>query len=138
MNIQENINRIKQVMGLNESLDNTSWQDDEGNKVTLRDLLAITENTPVIDFPVEQLKPYLLDWNGDPDEMVKVKKADLQYPILIFVNDDLDILSIIDGHHRARKALMLGMEYISAKLIPLSCLPDDIGKVFKHLNSEPE
>lgn len=123
---------------MNEGLDDTSWMDDEGNKVTLRDLLTISENIPVVDFPVEYLKPYLLDWGGDPEEMIKVKKADLQYPILIFVDNEGNIISIIDGHHRARKAIMLGREFINAKLIPLSSLPDDIGGVFKHLNSEPD
>lgn len=133
MNLQENISRVKELMDINEGLKDTSWTDDDGNKVTLSDLLDVTKDLPVVDFPVEYLKSHLLDWGGDKKEMKKVDKANLQYPILIFVDDDGNIISIIDGHHRAKKAIKLKREFINAKLITLSKLPKDIKKVFKHL-----
>jgi len=38
MNLQENIHRIKQMMGvINEGLYDTSWQNNEGDKITLMD-----------------------------------------------------------------------------------------------------
>ena len=134
MNLQEQISRIQSMMGvINEGLHDTSWQNEEGDKITLMDLLNATEDIPVEEFPVEELKPNLLSWDDDQEEVKKIDKADLQYPILIFVNDDGEFISIIDGHHRAQKALRKGMETIKAKLIPINSLPKKFQKVFKHL-----
>ena len=134
MNLQENIRRIKQIMGvINEGLHDTSWQNEEGDKITLLDLLYATEDIPVEEVSVEELKPSLLTWDGDNDEAKKIENADLQYPILIFVDDDNKFISIIDGHHRAQKAARKGLETIKAKLIPINSLPKNIKKVFNHL-----
>lgn len=134
MNLQENIQRIRQMMGvINEGLHDTSWQNEEGDKITLLDLLNATEDIPVEEVSVEELKPRLLTWDGDNDEVKKIENADLQYPILIFVNNDGEFISIIDGHHRAQKAARKGLETIKAKLIPINSLPKNIRKVFKHL-----
>ena len=134
MNLQENIHRIKEVMGLNEGLHDTSWENDEGDRATLMDLLDVTNDIPVTDISVEELKPHLLSWDGDEDEVKKIEKADLQYPIIIFVNDDGNFLSIIDGHHRAQKAARMGLETIKAKVIPINTLPKHMRLVFKHIN----
>ena len=135
MNLQEQISRIKSMMGvINEGLHDTSWQNKEGDKITLMDLLNATEDIPVEEFPVEELKPHLLTWVDDQEEVKKIDMADLQYPILIFVNDDGEFISIIDGHHRAQKAVRKGMETIKAKVIPINSLPKDIRRVFKHIN----
>jgi hypothetical protein len=134
MNLQENIYRIKQVMGLNEGLYDTSWQGEEGDKVTLMDLLNATEDIPVTRIEVKKLKHMLLTWDGDNSEIEKIEMADLQYPILIFVNDQGDILSIIDGHHRAQKAIRRGLDTIKCKLIPINSLPKHMRLTFKHIN----
>jgi uncharacterized protein (DUF1015 family) len=135
MNLKENIHRIKQMMGvINEGLHDTSWENEEGDKITLMDLLNATENIPVSDISVEELKPHLLSWDGDEDEVRKIDSADLQYPILIFVNDDGGFITIIDGHHRAQKAVRKGLETIRAKVIPINYLSKDIRRVFKHIN----
>jgi hypothetical protein len=135
MNLQENIQRIKQVMGvINEGLHDTSWDNGEGDKITLMDLLDATEDIPVSDISVEELKPHLLSWDGDEEEVKKIESSDLQYPILIFVNDDGEFITLIDGHHRAQKAARRGLETIKAKVIPINSLPKDIRRVFKHIN----
>ena len=135
MNLQENIHRIKQMMGvINEGLHDTSWENDEGDKITLMDLLSATEDIPVSNISVEELKPHLLSWDGEEEEIKKIDSADLQYPILIFVNDEGEFISIIDGHHRAQKAVRKGLETIKAKIIPINSLPKDIRKVFSHIN----
>jgi uncharacterized protein (DUF1015 family) len=135
MNLQENIQRIKEVMGIiNEGLHDTSWENEEGNKITLMDLLNATENIPVENISVEELKPHLLTWDDDEGEVKKIDGADLQYPILIFVNDDGEFISIIDGHHRAQKAVRKELKTIRAKVIPINSLPKDIRKVFSHMN----
>ena len=128
--LQEQITRIQSMMGvINEGLHDTSWENEEGEKITLMDLLNATE-----DISVEELKPHLLTWDGDEDEVKKIDSSDLQYPILIFVNDDGKFISIIDGHHRAQKAVRKGLETIKAKIIPINSLPKDIRRVFKHIN----
>ena len=139
MNLQENIQRIKSMMGvINEGLHDTSWQNDEGDKITLMDLLNVTEDIPVEEISVEELKPHLLTWDGDEDEVKKIDSADLQYPILIFVDNDGEFISIIDGHHRAQKAVRKELETIKAKVIPINSLPKDIRKVFSHMGRQEE
>jgi hypothetical protein len=135
MKLQEQILRIANLMGvINEGLHDTSWQNEEGDKITLMDLLNATEDIPVERVSVEEIKPHLLTWDGDDEEVKKIEKADLQYPILIFVNDDGEFISIIDGHHRAQKAARKGLETIKAKRIPINSLPREIKKVFRHIN----
>ena len=135
MNLQEQTNRIKKMMGLlTEGLHDTSWQNEEGDKITLMDLLNATEDIPVKKISLNKIKSKLLTWDGDEDEVRKIESADLQYPILIFINDDGEFISIIDGHHRAQKAVRKKLETIRAKVIPINSLPKNIRKVFSHIN----
>ena len=139
MNLQENISRIREVMGLiTEGLHDTSWENDEGNKITLLDLLNATEDIPVQKISLEELKPHLLTWDGDEEEIKKIEKSDLQYPILIFVEDDGSFISIIDGHHRAQKAIIRGLKRIKAKIIPINSLPKNIRRVFGHMGRQEQ
>jgi ParB-like chromosome segregation protein Spo0J len=121
-----------------EGLHDTSWENDKGDKITLMDLLNATEDIPVEKISVEELKPHLLTWDGDEDEVKKIESADLQYPILIFVDNDGEFISIIDGHHRAQKAVRKGLETIKAKIIPINSLPKDIRKVFSHMGKQEQ
>ena len=128
----------RKTKGMKEGLHDTSWQNDEGDKITLMDLLNATEDIPVERVSVEELKPHLLTWDGDEDEVKKIESADLQYPILIFVDNDGEFISIIDGHHRAQKAVRRGLETIKAKVIPINDLPKDIRKVFSHMGRQED
>ena len=123
---------------MKEGLHDTSWENEEGDKITLMYLLNATEDIPVEKISVEKLKPYLLTWDGDDDEVKKIDNADLQYPILIFVDNGGEFISIIDGHHRAQKAVRKGLETIKAKVIPINSLPKDIRKVFSHMGGQEE
>lgn len=123
---------------IEEGLHDTSWENDEGDKVTLIDLLDATEDIPVKNIPVDKIKSKLLTWEDDDKEVAKIEKSDLQYPILIFVDDDNKFISIIDGHHRAQKAVKHKLKTIKAKLIPISSLPKNIKKVFSHLKKKGE
>jgi uncharacterized protein (DUF1015 family) len=135
MNLSEQIHRIQSMMGIiNEGLHDTSWENDEGDKVTLMDLLNATKDIPVKKISVNKIKSKLLTWDDDEDEVKKIESADLQYPILIFVNDEGKFISIIDGHHRAQKAVRHKLKTIKAKLIPINSLPKDMRKVFGHMN----
>ncbi len=123
---------------LGEGLHDTSWQNDDGDKVTLIDLLDATEDIPVKNIPVDKIKSKLLTWDDDDKEVSKIEKADLQYPILIFVDGNNKIISIIDGHHRAQKAVRNKLKTIKAKLIPINSLPKNMRKVFSHLSKQEE
>ena len=123
---------------MNEGLHDTSWQNDEGDKITLVDLLDATENIPVKNISVEKLKPKLLSWDGNKKEIAKIEKANLKYPILIFVDDKNRFVSIIDGHHRAQKAVKHKLKSIKAKLIPINSLPKNFKKVFGHLGKQEQ
>ena len=123
---------------IEEGFHDTSWENDEGDKVTLIDLLDATEDIPVKNIPVDKIKSKLLTWDDDDKEVAKIEKSDLQYPILIFVDDDNKFISIIDGHHRAQKAVKHKLKTIKAKLIPINSLPKNIKKVFSHLKKKGE
>jgi len=123
---------------LGEGLRDTSWQNDDGDKVTLIDLLDATEEIPVKNIPVDKIKSKLLTWDDDDKEVSKIEKADLRYPILIFVDGNNKIISIIDGHHRAQKAVRNKLKTIKAKLIPINSLPKNMRKVFSHLGKQEE
>ena len=133
---KENVSKVKDIQ--TEGLHDTSWENDKGDKITLIDLLNATGDIPVQKISVEELKPHLLSWDGNEDEIKKIERADLQYPILIFVDDDGSFISIIDGHHRAQKAVRKGLETIKAKIIPINSLPKDIRKVFSHMGRQEE
>ena len=128
----------KTIMLQKEGLHDTSWENEKGDKVTLMDLLNATQDIPVSKVDLEVLKPHLLTWDGDEQEKEKIDKADLQYPILIFVEDDGSFISIIDGHHRAQKAVKNKLATIKAKVIPINLLPKNIRKVFSHMGKQQE
>ena len=121
-----------------EGLHDTSWENDEGDKITLIDLLDATKHIPVKKIFLNKIKSKLIKWDGNDKEIAKIEKADLQYPILIFVDDNNKFISIIDGHHRAHKALRKGLKKINAKIIPINSLPKNIRKVFKGMGKQEE
>ena len=108
---------------LTEDLDD-KWKRDDV-EVTLRQLLNITKDVPVKSIPTDLLKDKVLDWDNDPAEMEKVEKSDLQYPVLIIVNDEFKIEYILDGNHRVQKSIKHGIPNVDVKLIKLSDLPND-------------
>jgi hypothetical protein len=123
---------------MTEGLHDTSWKNDEGDKITLIDLLNATEDIPVKEISLDKIKTKLLTWDGNEEEVAKIEKANLRYPILIFVDDNNKFISIIDGHHRAHKALRKGLKKINAKIIPINSLPKNIRKVFKGMGEQEE
>jgi hypothetical protein len=133
---KDNVDKVKNIQ--TEGLHDTSWENDKGDKITLVDLLDATKDIPIKNISVEKLKPKLLSWDGDKEEIAKIEKADLQYPILIFVDDNNRFISIIDGHHRAQKAARNDLKTIKAKIIPINSLPKDIRKVFSHMGKQEE
>ena len=111
--------------------EDTAWEDEEGNKVTLQDILDMTKNIPQKDYPTAKLAKIVLNWDDNPKEVERIEQVEIskQYPILIMVDEGGKIQWILDGNHRAQKALRAKLETIPAKLIKPSNLDDKAKKV---------
>ena len=117
---------------LYESGADTSWEDEEGNKITLQDILDLTKNLPIKNFPTEKLAKIVLNWDDNPEEIERISQVTVsqQYPILIMVDESGKIQWILDGNHRAQKALRSKAKTIPAKLIKPSNLSPKAKKIF--------
>ena len=116
---------------LNEEGEDTSWADEEGNKVTLQDILDLTKDIPQEDYPTKKLAKIVLNWDDNPEEIERINQVEVskQYPILIMVNEEGKIQWILDGNHRAQKALQSKSKTIPAKLIKPSNLDAKAKKI---------
>jgi len=109
-----------------EGLDD-KWTDGE-DTVTLKQLLKITKDIPVTKMSTKKLMKHAL--HGDnPEEMKKVDKTSLKYPVLVLVSDKGLIKYILDGHHRIQKANKHDIKMVNVKLIKFSELPKNFKKV---------
>jgi hypothetical protein len=96
--------------------------------VTLKQLLRITKDIPVTKMLTKKLMKHAL--HGDnPEEMSKIDKTNLKYPVLVLVNDDNSIKYILDGHHRIQKANKNNFKSVNVKLIKFSKLSKNFKKV---------
>lgn len=114
---------------LNEGLDDTSWTNDDNETVTLKQILDITKDIKVQEFETEKLKKIVLTWDGNTEEIEKIEKSDIQYPVLILVNDDNSIKYILDGNHRIQKSIRYNLPTVKVKLIQFSKLPNYVQKI---------
>jgi len=108
---------------LNEGLDDTSWIGHNEETVTLRQILDLTKDIKVKEIEIEKLKKIVLSWDGNTEENEKIEKSDIQYPVLILMNDDNTIKYILDGNHRIQKSIKYNLPTVKAKLIKFSKLP---------------
>jgi len=127
MNLKEEIQRIKQIMGLNESIDKTAgvwdtnekFDDGEDFKIKFKvsDVIDLSKDKEVKDI---KLKDIHYNFEGrvedESETNNRVMDADLKYPILVVKNDNDKIFAILDGTHRLQKAYLLKMETIKAKV----------------------
>lgn len=114
---------------LNEGLDDTSWTGHNDETVTLRQILDLTKDIKVCELETEKLKKTVLNWDGNTEEIEKIEKSDIQYPILILMNDDNTIKYILDGNHRIQKCIKYNLPTVNAKLIKFSKLPERIKNI---------
>lgn len=71
----------------------------------------------------------MLGWDGNTEEIEKIEKSDIQYPVLILINDDKSIKYILDGNHRIQKSIRNNLPTVKVKLIQFSKLPDNVQKI---------
>jgi hypothetical protein len=109
----------------------TSWSKDE-DKITLQDILELTKDIKITNFPTKELAKIVLNWDNNPEEIERISQVEIssQYPILIMVDENDTIQWILDGNHRAQKALRSNSETIPAKLIKPSNLNPKSKKIF--------
>ena len=122
---------------LNDSLDegsggaDTAWIGDDNETITLQDVLELTKNIKIVNLPTKELATIVLNWDDNPEEIERISQVEIssQYPILIMVDDQNKIQWILDGNHRAQKALRAKSETIPAKLIKPSNLDSKARKI---------
>ena len=90
----------------------TFWEDDQGNRTTIQEVLEVLRDEPVISLEVASLT-HLRRTTTEPD---RKEKADLSFPIVVTAKDG-KFQSILDGNHRLQKAIDKGVTHISAKIL---------------------
>ena len=126
MNLQENIQKIKQMMGINESIDKTAgvWDTDEqfedGTDFRIEfkvsDVIDLSKDKPIKKLNVDDIHYNFEGRMEDETETNKrVMNADLSYPILVVKNEKGKIFALLDGTHRLQKAIQLNHKKINAK-----------------------
>jgi len=97
---------------LNKNWEQTYWEDEEGNRTTIQEVLEDLRDEPVISLEVASLT-HLRRTTTEPD---RKEKADLSFPIIVTARDG-KFQSILDGNHRLQKAIDEGETQISAKIL---------------------
>jgi ABC-type phosphonate transport system ATPase subunit len=90
----------------------TYWEDEKGNRTTIQDVLLELQDEPIVSLEVSvlaRLSDVII-------EQHRKESADLSFPIIV-VEKDGEFQSILDGHHRLRRAVDENKTYILAKVI---------------------
>ena len=109
----------------------TSWTGADNETITLQDILELTKDIKIVNLPTEKLAPIVLNWDDNPEEIERISqvKISTQYPILVMVDEQNKIQWILDGNHRAQKALRAKTKTIPTKLIKPSNLNSKARKI---------
>ena len=90
----------------------TFWEDKQGNRTTIQEVLEELQNEPIVSLEVTSLA-HLRRSTIDPD---RKEKADLSFSIIVREKDN-KFECILDGNHRLQKAIDKGETHISAKIL---------------------
>jgi hypothetical protein len=113
----------------NEGLEDTSWTNDKDQTVTLQQLLDVIKNYPIIQVPIERIEKIVIKKDSGGIESDRLSAADIKHPIIIVVGDTGNFKYILDGNHRANKAIDAGLKTIPAKLVKTKELPQEFQDV---------
>ena len=112
---------------LKETAENTSWEDEEGNRLTLQDIEKATKKQKPEKVQVKNIAHLSIINNVDPQrkkEMEeRIKHVTLDKPIIMYGD------RIVDGNHRLAKAAADGVEHIDVLRINADTHPM-ISKLF--------
>lgn len=120
--------------GLKENWEDTSWAND-GEEVTLKDLLNLIKDYPIVKAPIEKVKKIVIKKDSGGIESNRLNIADFKYPIIIIVDDSGNYQYILDGNHRANKAIDNNLKFIPAKLVNIKNLPQEFQNVLAENDS---
>jgi hypothetical protein len=110
-------------------LRDTYWMNYDNKTITLVQMLILTKDIEVQEINTDKLKPIVLNFGGSINEINRIENSDLQYPVLILVNDDKSIKYILDGNHRIQKSIRNDIPTIKVKLIQFSKLPNYVQEI---------
>lgn len=111
----------------------TSWDDGEGTKVSIAEVIEYLEDTnaPVREVALDIIRPLIIDQNYKGKNSARIHSANLDYPIIV-ISQSGKLKSILDGNHRAMKAIDKGFGTIKVQEIDLdsASLPDRFKSLF--------
>ena len=115
---------------------NTSWEDEDGKiKVTIKDVIKyLDENDiPIKTVSLDKIKPIIIDQDYKNKNKNRVNASSLEYPIIV-IKKNGKYKSILDGNHRAFKAVNSNAKNIKVREIDLSSpsTPDDYKELFDY------
>ena len=90
----------------------TFWEDDQGNRTTIQEVLEELQDEPIVSLEVASLT-HLRRSTIEPN---RKEKADLSFPIIVREKDN-KFECVLDGNHRLQKAIDNGKTHISAKIL---------------------
>ena len=114
---------------IKESLDTTTWEAKNGQKITLPQLLNAIKDYPTHNIPINQIEKIIIRKTSGGIETNRLNAADTKYPIIIVTDDNNNLKYVLDGNHRANKAIDAGLKTIPAKLVNIKKLPQEFQDV---------
>ena len=121
--------RVNNCVPVEEGLKNTSWTNKKNQTITLQQLLDAIKDYPVVQTPIKKIKKIIIGKDTGGIESDRLSAADVKYPIIIVTDDSGNYKYILDGNHRANKAIDAGLESIPAKLVNIVDLPQEFQDV---------
>jgi hypothetical protein len=128
-------NRKLRGKNIKEGLEDTSWTGSGGKKITLQQLLDTIKEYPVIQAPIEKVEKVIIKKDTIGIESDRLSAADVKFPIIIIIDNNGNYKYILDGNHRANKAIDAGLKYIPAKLVNIKKLPQEFQDVLSESES---
>lgn len=119
-----------------EGLEDTSWTSADGKKLTLQQLLDVVKDYPVVQAPIEKVEKIIIRKDSGGIESDRLSAADVKYPIIIVVDDSGNYRYVLDGNHRANKAIDAGLKSIPAKLLNIKDLPKEFQGILGEAKKE--
>jgi len=120
----------RKIVPIVENYNETSWEDEDGNKVTISDIEEYLKDEDVIDIPVVEIQNMCIHKDKkDKATKTRAMKSDLKFPIII-AKKGSKYTMILDGHHRLLKAMNTKKETIKARILDLDNAPDKYKNLF--------
>jgi len=118
---------------IKEGLEDTSWTNEKGQKIKLSQILDAIKDYPIIPAPIEKVEKIIIKKDSGGIESDRLSAADIKYPIIIVVDDSGNYKYVLDGNHRANKAIAAGIKSIPAKLVNIKKLSQEFQDVLNEV-----